>query len=211
MIVAIDGPAAAGKGTLARRVSEHLGYAYLDTGKIYRAVGLAVVRSGGDPANGAQAADVARRLDVAWLSDPDLVLDYAGVAASKVAVHPQVRSALLDFQRSFADAPPNGAKGAVLDGRDIGTTVCPHADVKVFVTASAEVRAHRRFLELKEKNLDVKESAVLQDLIERDERDRTRATAPLLPAHDAVVLDTSDLTADGAFEALLDILAQKAG
>lgn len=211
MIIAIDGPAAAGKGTLARRIADHLGYAYLDTGKLYRAVGQAVVRLGGDPSNPAQALDATRHLSLESLSDPDLALETAGAAASRVAVHPEVRSALLEFQRSFAEAPPNGARGAVLDGRDIGTTVCPNADVKVFVTARAEVRARRRFLELKEKNLDVKESAVLQDLIERDDRDRTRATAPLLPAQDAVVLDTSDVTADGAFQALLAILARRAG
>lgn len=205
MIIAIDGPAAAGKGTLARRLAAELGFDYLDTGLIYRAVGMNLVRAGFDPADAARAGEAARDLAPSDLEAPGLREDAAAQAASKVAVIPEVRSALLDFQRRFAAQPPGG-RGAVLDGRDIGTVVCPEADVKLFVTASLEKRAGRRLKELQEKGLDAIHSTVLADMKERDERDRNRSVAPLLPAGDAVVLDTSDLDADQAFAVALDLV-----
>ncbi|CAA7611324.1 cytidylate kinase [Candidatus Terasakiella magnetica] len=198
MIIAIDGPAAAGKGTLARRLASELGFDYLDTGLIYRAVGMKLAHAGHDPSDVIAAERAARTLSPADLEAPDLRQDEAAQAASKVAVIPGVRAALLEFQRNFASHPP-GAKGAVLDGRDIGTVVCPAADVKLFVTASLEKRAERRLKELQEKGLEAIHSTVLADMRERDERDRNRSVAPLVPADGAVVLDTSDLDADQAF------------
>jgi cytidylate kinase len=210
MIIAIDGPAASGKGTLSRALAARLGYAHLDTGKLYRAVGLAVRRAGGDPTDAAVAEAAARNLDLTTLGDPALTTDEAGTAASKVAAIPGVRAALLDLQRGFASHPPNGCRGAVLDGRDIGTVVCPDADVKLFVTASVESRAKRRFLELRGKGLDVKEEDVLRDMKERDARDSGRAVAPMAQAKDATVLDTSAMEAARVLEAALSILAAKA-
>ena len=151
MIVAIDGPSASGKGTLAKRLAAHLGYAHLDTGKIYRAVGMAVLRAAQDPANEGAAITAARALDPATLGDPELTGDDAAIAASKVAAITTVRDVLLRFQRDFAARPPGGVAGAVLDGRDIGTVVCPDAHVKLYVVASAEVRAERRHKELLER------------------------------------------------------------
>lgn len=203
LVVAIDGPAAAGKGTLARRLAETLSLAYLDTGSIYRAVGISVLRVGGDPADPQAAARAARALTPDSLQtlqqDPLLRSEDGGRAASLVAAQPDVRAALLDFQRAFAATPPAGAKGAVLDGRDIGTVVCPDAPVKLFVTASVEERARRRAKELRERGEEGIEFRVLQDMKERDERDQARSVAPLRPAEDAYVLDTSDLDADAAF------------
>ncbi len=199
MIIAVDGPAASGKGTLARRLAEHYGLAHLDTGRIYRAVGLAVLRAGGDPADAASAEAAARALDPAALDDPAIAGDEAAQAASKVAAIPAVREALLAFQRAFATHPPGGAAGAVLDGRDIGTVVCPGADCKFFVTASAEIRAERRHKELLNRGEASIYARVLQDLRERDARDSARNVAPLKPADDAIVLDTSDMDADAAF------------
>ncbi|OAN55274.1 cytidylate kinase [Paramagnetospirillum marisnigri] len=204
-IIAIDGPAAAGKGTLARRLAAELGFDYLDTGLIYRAVGMKLVRAGQDPSDTALAEATARALSPTDLQAGDLRDDTAATAASKVASIPGVRAALLDFQRVFARHPPTG-KGAVLDGRDIGTVVCPDAEVKLFVTASAEIRARRRFKELQDKGLDTGFETVLADLKERDERDRTRSVAPLIPAEGAVVLDTSDLDADQAFARALTLV-----
>ena len=177
--VAIDGPAAAGKGTISRAVAQHFGFAHLDTGLLYRAVGA----KGGDP------VEAARSLTEADLARDDLRTLEAGQAASRVAVIPEVRAALVAFQRCFA----RREGGAVLDGRDIGTVICPEAEVKLFVTASTEVRAHRRWLEV-----GGEEAEVLAQVIERDKRDAERATAPLKPAEDAVVLDTSDMTVEEA-------------
>lgn len=208
LIIAIDGPAAAGKGTLARRLAAHLGLAYLDTGSIYRAVGLAVLRAGRDPEDAVAAELAARDLTPDQLADlqadPDLRSDVGGQAASKVAAVPGVRAALLEFQRRFASHPPTGMRGAVLDGRDIGTVVCPEAHYKVFVTASVEERARRRVKELRDRGFEGIESRVLQDMKDRDARDAERSVAPLRPAEDAFVLDTSDLDADAAFAAVLD-------
>lgn len=209
MIIAIDGPAAAGKGTLARRIAADLGLAYLDTGLLYRATGKRMLEAGADPEDAAAAEQQARALAPQDLERPDLRTDAVAQAASKVSAVPGVRAALLDFQRSFAAQPPNGAKGAVLDGRDIGTVVCPDADVKLFVTASDEVRAERRFKELQEKDPDVIYARVLEEMRERDARDRSRAVAPLEPAEDAILLDTSALNADAVFAKALDIIQKK--
>lgn len=205
MIIALDGPAAAGKGTLARRLARHFGLNYLDTGSLYRATGLAVLRAGGDPADPVQAEAAARSLTEELRSSPDLRTEATAQAASKVAAIPGVRAALLEFQRSFAATAP----GAVLDGRDIGTVVCPGADAKIFVTASLEKRAERRFKELLGKGESAIWEAVLQDMRERDARDSGRSVAPLVPAADAVVLDTSELDADGAFAAAVSIISQR--
>ena len=211
IVVAIDGPAAAGKGTLARRVAAHLGLAYLDTGLLYRATGRRVLDAGGNPDDPAQAEAAARALDPADLNRPDLRTDEVAQAASKVSAVPGVRAALLDFQRAFAARPPAGFKGAVLDGRDIGTVVCPDAPVKLFVTASLEVRAQRRFRELQEKAPDVIYARVLEEMRERDARDSSRSVAPLEPAKDAILLDTSALDADQVFARALEIVEKKTG
>lgn len=202
-VIAIDGPAAAGKGTLARRLAAHRGYAYLDTGLLYRAVGLRAHETSGDPADAVAATRAARALTPADLDRPDLRGDEAASAASRVAAIAGVRAALLDFQRAFAAHPPGGATGAVLDGRDIGTVVCPDADRKLFVTASVEVRAARRLKELRERGLAAIHDRVLRDMQERDARDSARAVAPLYPATDAFVIDTSGLDADAAFAVAL--------
>ena len=204
MIVAIDGPSASGKGTLSKRLAAHLGFAHLDTGKIYRAVGMMVVHSGGDPADESVALQAAKSLEPAILADPELGGDIAAVAASKVAAITSVRDLLLQFQRHFAAVPPGGLKGAVLDGRDIGTVVCPEAEVKLYVTANTDIRAERRHKELLERGKSIIYAVVLQDMKERDERDTNRSVAPLKPAEDAFILDTSDLNADQAFSAALE-------
>lgn len=204
MIVAIDGPSASGKGTLSKRLAAHLGFAHLDTGKLYRAVGMMVLHGGGDPADESVALQAAKSLEPAILADPELGGDIAAVAASKVAAIPSVRDLLLQFQRHFAAVPPGGLKGAVLDGRDIGTVVCPEAEVKLYVTANTDIRAERRHKELLERGKSIIYAVVLQDMKERDERDTNRSVAPLKPAEDAFILDTSDLNADQAFSAALE-------
>ena len=203
MIIALDGPAASGKGTLAKRLAKHFGFAHLDTGKLYRAVGLAVLRAGEDPEDADSAGRAAATLTSSDLDNPALAGDDAAVAASKVAAIPAVRDALLSFQRRFAESPPDGAVGAVIDGRDIGTVVCPEAPAKLFVTAGLEIRAERRHKELLGRGETSIYARVLQDLTERDERDSNRAVSPLLAADDAKVLDTSTLDPDAAFAAAL--------
>lgn len=215
MIIAIDGPAAAGKGTLAQNLAKHFNYAFLDTGRLYRAVGYTVLQAGKDPSDETSATESAKAFDPkninAVLKNPALRDEATGNAASKVAVIPAVRAALLDLQRDFAKNPffedGTPAKGAVLDGRDVGTVVCPDADVKFFVTASAEVRADRRFKELKDADKPADYDKILADIKERDKRDSERATAPLKPAEDACVLDTSNLNATQVFQAALDFIA----
>ena len=207
MIVAIDGPAASGKGTLARRIAGHFGLHCLDTGLLYRAVARHVKASGRPLEDAAAAEEAARRLDAATLSDPALRQPGAGDAASIVARVPGVRAALLEFQRAFARRPP----GAVLDGRDIGTVVCPDADVKIFVTASAEVRARRRTAEQAARGERVDYEAVLEIIRRRDARDAERADAPMRPAPDALLLDTSDLDIEAAFDAAVGLIKRKIG
>lgn len=207
IIIAIDGPVAAGKGTLARRLADLYGYAYLDTGSLYRAVGSKVLRGGGDPADAAAAAAAAESLGETDLAAADLRSEAVGLAASKVAAQPAVRAALLDYQRRFAGEPPGGKPGAVLDGRDIGTVVCPDAPVKLFVTARDEIRAARRHKELTDKGESIGFDQVLADLRRRDEQDRARATAPLRPAADAHLLDTSDFDIEAAVAAAAKIVA----
>ena len=216
-VIAIDGPSASGKGTIARKLAAHFNLAHLDTGLLYRAVGVAVLRVGGDLADAglAQQAAVAlaagltgqgsevnafSAIDFTQLLDDEaLRSDESGVAASKVAVVSAVRAALLKFQKDFCASPPQGKKGAVLDGRDIGTVIAPNAPVKIFVTASAEARADRRFKELQKRGQNATYAAVLVDMKERDARDAERPLAPTKPAPDAVMLDTTDLTAEQAF------------
>ncbi len=209
MIIAIDGPAAAGKGTLARRISEHLKLAYLDTGLLYRAVGKKVLDAGEEPENAAAAERVALALAPEDLKADGLRVDAVGQAASKVSAIPGVRAALLAFQKDFAKAPPGGFAGAVLDGRDIGTVVCPEATAKLFITASAEVRAERRFKELHVNDSTVIYARVLEDMKERDARDQSRSVAPLEPAEDANIIDTSDLSADQVFDQALMYIGSK--
>ncbi len=209
MIVAVDGPSASGKGTLARRLAAALDFAFLDTGLLYRAVGTAVLAAGGDPADPAAALAAARDLDLSALDPTALRREAAGEAASVVAVIPEVRAALRDLQRRFAAAPPGRKAGAVLDGRDIGTVVCPQAEVKIFLTASAEARARRRHKELLERGEASIYARVLAEMRERDRRDSERAAAPLKPAADAEILDTTDLDAEEAFRTALAIVENK--
>jgi cytidylate kinase len=208
MIIAIDGPAASGKGTLGKRLAGHYGLRHLDTGLIYRAVAKALLDAGHSPADRARAVAAAEALDPGGFDEPALKRQEVGEAASLVSAIPEVRAVLLDFQRSFGRAAP----GAVLDGRDIGTVIFPDADVKMFVTASAEVRAARRAAELKSAGMSVNEADVLADIRRRDERDMSRAAAPLKAAPDAHLLDTTHLDIDAAFRAAVDIVeAVRAG
>lgn len=204
-VIAIDGPAASGKGTIARRVAMALGFAHLDTGTLYRVVGLSVLRRGGDPSDAPAANAAVASLDLSLLEDPALRAHSTGVAASKVAAILNVREALLAFQRDFAAHPPGG-RGAVLDGRDIGTVICPAANAKLFVTASPEVRAHRRYLELATQDSLITEAEVLADIRARDARDSGRAIAPLRQASDAHLLDTTHLDIEAAVERALEIV-----
>jgi cytidylate kinase len=208
MIIAIDGPAASGKGTLGKRLAAHFGLRHLDTGLIYRAVAKAVLDAGEPLDDAACAGRAARSLDPAGFDEKVLKAHKIGEAASRVSAIPEVRAALLDVQRDFGRAPP----GAVLDGRDIGTVIFPDADVKIFVTATPEVRARRRALELRAAGGPADEAAVLADILRRDERDSGRAAAPLRQAPDAHLLDTTHLDIDAAFRAAIDIVeAVRAG
>ena len=208
VVIAIDGPAASGKGTLSRRLAGHYGFAHLDTGALYRATGRDMLARALDPGDAAAAAAIAASVDPTSFDDPRLRDEAVGQAASIVAAHGGVRAALLDLQRRFAASPPGDLAGAVLDGRDIGTVVCPDANVKFFVTASPEVRAHRRVLELRGRGLPADEAAIRADLIARDARDSGRAEAPLKPADDAILLDTNVLDADAVFAAAQAVIDQ---
>lgn len=205
MIIAIDGPAASGKGTLARRIAEHFGFACLDTGLLYRAVARDVRARGQSLEDEAFAAQAAALLDIATLDDPGLRSPSAGEAASVVAKFPPVRKALLDLQRSFAAQEP----GAVLDGRDIGTVVCPNADIKIFVTAALEVRARRRFEELRSRGDPVTLDDVTDVIRRRDERDAGRTDSPMRAAADADLLDTTDMDIEAAFEAAVGLIKRR--
>jgi len=206
--IAIDGPTASGKGTLARKLADALGFACLDTGLLYRAVGMALKRQGFTASDEAQAIAAAQALNVDQVMDDDeLRSAEAGQWASQVSAIPGVRQALLEFQRSFAAQPP----GAVLDGRDIGTVICPDAPVKLYITASAEVRAERRYKELLSRGQDKSYADVLADIKARDDRDMNRAIAPLKPAGDAVMIDTSNMDPEKAFSVSLALIRERLG
>jgi cytidylate kinase len=206
MIIAVDGPAASGKGTIAKALAAHYGLPHLDTGLLYRAVGIAVLRAGGDPSDEGEAFH-ACGFDEALLTDPGLKSEAAGRAASIVSAHPSVRASLLERQRDFA----RQAGGAVLDGRDIGTVIAPEAEAKLFVTASPEVRARRRFEELERMGLSVAYEHVLGDIRARDERDSGRGIAPLKQAEDALLLDTSALDVAAAVATAIALVEQRRG
>jgi cytidylate kinase len=208
MIIAIDGPAASGKGTLAKRLAAHYGYRHLDTGVIYRAVALALTTRGLDLQDQAAAVRAAQELDPETFNNPALKSQAVGSAASIVSAIPEVRAALVAFQRQFAVKPP----GAVLDGRDVGTVICPNAEVKIFVVADPKVRAHRRTLEALALGEAADEAIILADILARDERDQNRAAAPLKRANDAYLLDNSHLDIEGGVRAAIDIVeAVRAG
>ncbi len=196
LVIAVDGPSASGKGTLAKRLAAHFQLPHLDTGLLYRAVGWRALQTGQTP------AEVAARLTAADLADPALRTDEAGQQASKVGAIPEVRANLLKFQKEFSSQAP----GAVLDGRDIGTVICPHADVKIFVVADPYVRARRRTLEARARGEEADEAAVLADILKRDERDRNRAIAPLKAAPDAHTLDNSNLDIEAGVRAAIAIV-----
>jgi cytidylate kinase len=207
MRIAVDGPAASGKGTLAKRIAVHFGLHHLDTGLLYRAVARDVLAAGKPLSDVAAAVAAAKALDHTTLDDPQLRGRQIGEAASIIARVPEVRTALLAYQRAFAAKPP----GAVLDGRDIGTVVLPEADVKIFLIASSEERARRRWQELTSAGADVKFSQVHEDIRIRDRRDRERTVAPLAAAADAILLDTTDLDIEGAFRAAVRLIEEKTG
>ncbi|CCE09444.1 Cytidylate kinase (CK) (Cytidine monophosphate kinase) (CMP kinase) [Bradyrhizobium sp. STM 3843] len=208
MIIAIDGPAASGKGTLAKRLAAHYGYRHLDTGVIYRAVAHALLTAGIDLNDEVRAVQAALKLDPESFDNPALKSQVVGSAASVVSALPKVREALVTFQRQFAASPP----GAVLDGRDIGTVICPTADVKIYVVADPKIRAQRRTLEARARGEEADEAVVLADILARDERDQNRAVAPLKQAPDAYLLDNSHLDIESGVRAAIDIVeAVRAG
>jgi len=198
MIIAVDGPAASGKGTIARRLAAHYDLAHLDTGMLYRAVGMGMVLRGENVSDESLAANVARNLGQYVVSEEELRSEAAGKAASVVAAYADVRVALKEYQQNFAANPPDDKRGAVIDGRDIGTVICPDADAKLFVTASLEARVERRFLEVQRRGKDVAQAEIEADLAARDERDANRAISPLLQAEDADLLDTTNLDIEAA-------------
>ena len=208
-VITVDGPSAAGKGTLARRLAAHFGFEFLDTGALYRGVGLSVLRQNLDPADEKSATRAAKALKPQILGDPALRSEETSAAASKVAAIPSVRAAILNWQRDFARDAARNSGGAVLDGRDIGTVVCPDADAKLFITASLEARAERRLKELQARGETAIYARVLQDMQERDARDQGRSISPTKPATDALIIDTSDLTADQVFERALAFIVSK--
>jgi len=209
IVIAVDGTAASGKGTLAKKLAQHFGFAHLDSGALYRLTALAVLEANGDPKNEADALKGAQTLDFNRAGDPAIRTDIVGKAASHVAAIPAVREALLDFQRNFLAHPPGGSPGAVMDGRDIGTVICPTATAKLYVDARLEVRARRRWAELKAMGIRRTEHDVVTELGSRDEADKERPIAPLKQALDADLLDTSDLGIDAAFAAALALVSPK--
>ena len=206
VVIALDGPAASGKGTLAKRIAAKYGFAHLDTGKLYRAVAYLIVSAGCNPSDRMAAIAAAERITPDLLALPALRSAEIGRTSSIVAAIGEVRAALLAYQRNFAAHPPGNAPGAVLDGRDIGSVICPEAGVKLFVTARPEVRARRRFLELQADGSPLSENEILADIKERDARDSSRKDAPLVQAPGAYLLDTSDLSIEAAFAAACAII-----
>lgn len=219
MLIAIDGPAASGKGTVARMIAAHLGLEHLDTGRLYRLVGFNLlklpefsIQSSAKSTKSLNselfilATEIAKKLDISDISSEELETEEVGRAASIVSAIPEVRAALLEYQRNIAKSP----KGAVLDGRDIGTVICPNADYKFYITATPEARARRRFLQLQAKGKDVKEAEILKDIISRDERDSGRSVAPLMPAIDAIYIDTTDMSAEQVFEKVKEVVTSRA-
>ena len=208
VVITIDGPAASGKGTLARRICAETGFAHLDTGSLYRAVALGVLRAGAPPGDRETALAVARSLEpsISGQDDPQLREEEVGNTAGEIAAYPEVRQALTDFQRNFAARPPGGANGAVLDGRDTGTVICPEADLKFFLDANLRTRMHRRARELRDRGGGGIVANVLRDMEKRDKRDRSRTIAPLVPAADALVLDTTHMDADAVFTRAMELI-----
>jgi len=209
IVIAVDGTAASGKGTLAKRLAQHFGFAHLDSGALYRLTALAVLDANGDPQNQADALKGAQTIDFNRAGDPAIRTDVVGKAASHVAAIPAVRDALLEFQRNFLAHPPGGSPGAVMDGRDIGTVICPGATAKLYVDARLEVRARRRWAELKAMGIRRTEQDVVAELGARDQADKNRPISPLKQAPDADLLDTSDLGIDAAFAAALALVSPK--
>jgi len=205
MIIAVDGPLASGKGTIARALADHFGLPHLDTGSLYRATGLAVIEAGIDPDDAEACARLAAQLDLAAIDEDRIRTAEAGSMASRVAAIPQVREALFGLQRAFATQPG----GAILDGRDIGTVICPDAEVKLFVTADAETRARRRWEELRAKGETLNFETMLEQTRERDARDAERTDAPMKPADDATLLDTSSLSIDAAVATAIRIVEKR--
>jgi cytidylate kinase len=209
IVIAVDGTAASGKGTLAKKLARHFGFAHLDSGALYRLTALAVLEAQGDPQNEADALRGAQTIDFNRAGDPAIRTDIVGKAASHVAAIPAVRDALLDFQRNFLAHPPGGSPGAVMDGRDIGTVICPGATAKLYVDARLEVRARRRWAELKAMGIRRTEQDVVTELGARDQADKNRPISPLKQAPGADLLDTSDLGIDAAFAAALALVSPK--
>jgi cytidylate kinase len=209
IVIAVDGTAASGKGTLAKRLAAHFGFAHLDSGALYRLTALAVLEAKGDPRNEADALKGAQSMDLSLAGDLSIRTDVVGQAASHVAAIPAVRQALLDFQQSFLSHPPGGSPGAVMDGRDIGTVICTEATAKLYIDARPELRAHRRWLELRSMGIERDEKGLLAELNARDAADKSRPISPLKLAPDAALLDTSDLGIDAAFAAALALVSPK--
>ena len=209
IVIALDGTAACGKGTLARQLARHFGFAHLDSGALYRLVALAVLENHGDPASEVDASRAAAAIDLTRAGDPKIRSDIVGRAASQVAAMRTVRDALLQFQRDFATRPPGNSQGVVIDGRDITTVICPDAEAKLYVDADPRVRARRRWLELKALGIQRDETEVLAELNARDKADKARPISPLRKAPDADLLDTTDLSIDAAFAAALALVGPK--
>jgi cytidylate kinase len=209
IVIAVDGPAASGKGTISRRLARHFHFAHMDSGALYRLTALAVVEAGGDPTLEADALCGAATIDLSRAGDPAIRTAEIGTAASKVSAIPAVRAALHDFQIAFLTEPPGDSRGAVMDGRDIGTVIAPHATAKLFIEASPEVRAHRRWLELAAMGIARDKGLLLAEILARDEADRTRPISPLLPAPVAALLDTADLVIVAAFAAALALVSPR--
>ena len=209
IVIAVDGTAASGKGTLAKKLAAHFGFAHLDSGALYRLTAHAVLAAKGDPKNEADAVRGAQALDFTLAGDPAIRTDVVGQAASYVAAIPAVRAALLDFQQSFLAHPPGGSPGAVMDGRDIGTVIAPHATAKLYVDARPEIRANRRWRELAAMGIHRDEGDLLRELSARDAADKSRPVSPLIQAPDASLLDTSDLGIDAAFAAALCLVSSR--